>query len=78
MPSKNISITENVYNKLLKIKLEGESFSELFLRLLKVQKTSFEKSFGAWKLSGEEKEVWADLTTRKERSWNKANLEDLE
>ena len=77
MTSKNISITEDVYNKLLKIKRKDESFSELFLRLLKIQKNSLEKSFGAWKLSEEEKEVWQDLTTRKGRSWNKTSLEDL-
>jgi len=50
MTSKNISITKDVYNKLLKIKLENESFSELFLRLLKIQKNTLEKSFGAWDL----------------------------
>ena len=31
MTSKNINITEEVYNKLMKIKRENESFSELFL-----------------------------------------------
>ncbi len=78
MTSKNISITKDVYNKLLKIKQESESFSELFLRLLKIQKNTLEKSFGAWNLSEvEEKEIWARLTTRKGRSWNKSNLEDM-
>ncbi|MBD3194069.1 MAG: hypothetical protein GF317_03375, partial [Candidatus Lokiarchaeota archaeon] len=38
MASKNISITEEVYNKLIRIKREDESFSELFLRLIKSQK----------------------------------------
>ena len=78
MTSKNISITEDVYNKLLKIKRDDESFSELFLRLLKIQKTTLEKSFGAWNLSEEEeKEIWAELSTRNGRNWNKSNLEDL-
>jgi predicted CopG family antitoxin len=78
MTSKNISITEDVYNKLLKIKRENESFSELFLRLLKVQKNALEKSFGTWDLSKEEeKEIWADLTSRTGRRWNKSNLEEL-
>jgi len=54
MTSKNISITEEVYNKLMKIKQENESFSELFLRLLRVQKINFEKSFGAWNLNEKE------------------------
>ena len=78
MTSKNISITKDVYNKLLKIKLENESFSELFLRLLKIQKNTLEKSFGAWDLSEvEEKEIWVELSTRNGRSWNKSNIEDL-
>jgi predicted CopG family antitoxin len=78
MTSKNISITEDVYNKLLKIKRDNESFSELFLRLLRIQKSTIEKSFGAWDLSDiEKKEIWADLTSRNARSWNKSNLEDL-
>lgn len=78
MTSKNISITKDVYNKLLKIKLENESFSELFLRLLNIQKNTLEKSFGAWDLSEEEeKEIWVDISTRNGRSWNKSNIEDL-
>ena len=78
MTSKNISITEDVYNKLLKIKRDNESFSELFLRLLKIQKNTLEKSFGAWNLSEvEEKEIWAELSNRKARTWNKSNLEDF-
>ena len=78
MTSKNISITEDVYNKLLKIKRDNESFSELFLRLLKIQKNTLEKSFGAWDLSEEEeKEIWAEISTRNGRNWSKSNLEDL-
>ncbi|MFX1503174.1 MAG: antitoxin VapB family protein [Promethearchaeota archaeon] len=78
MTSKNISITEDVYNKLLKIKRENESFSELFLRLLKIQKNVLKNSFGAWKLSKDEKnEIWGNITSREGRSWNKSNLEDL-
>jgi len=78
MTSKNISITEDVYNKLLKIKREDESFSELFLRLLKIQKNTLEKSFGAWDLSEEEeKEIWIEISTRNGRNWNKSNLEDF-
>jgi predicted CopG family antitoxin len=78
MTSKNISITEDVYNKLLKIKRDNESFSELFLRLLKIQKNTLEKSFGAWDLSDiEKKEIWADISTRNARTWNKSDLEDF-
>jgi len=78
MASKNISITEDVYNKLLKIKREDESFSELLIRLLKIQKKTLEKSFGAWDLSEEEeKELWSGLNTRNGRVWNKSNFEDV-
>jgi predicted CopG family antitoxin len=72
MTSKNISITEDVYNKLLKVKREDESFSELFLRLLKIQKIKLEQCFGAWNLSKEEKkEIWGDITNRTGRHWTK-------
>jgi len=74
MTSKNISITEDVYNKLLKIKKEDESFSELFLRLLKIQKVKLENCFGACNLSEEEKiDVWSDITSRSGRNWKKPN-----
>lgn len=75
MASKNISITEDVYNKLLKIKRKDESFSELFLRLLKIQNVRFEECFGAWNFSKEEeKEIWTDITKRSGRNWKKPNM----
>jgi predicted CopG family antitoxin len=75
MTSKNISITEEVYNKLKKIKREGESFSELFLRLLNSQKGNLEEIFGTWDLTEEEKrEIWDPLTKRKGRSWEKPSF----
>ena len=65
MTSKNISITEEVYQKLMKIKRENESFSELFLRLLKIQKINIKRTFGAWNLSEEEEsEIWKDISNR--------------
>ena len=78
MTSKNISITEDVYNKLIKIKGENESFSELFLRLLNIQKKSLEKSFGAWQLSKKEKEeIWDDIINRPRKNWNKSKLGEI-
>ena len=75
MTSKNISITEDVYKKLIKIKRKGESFSELFLRLLKIQKVQMEKSFGAWKLSEREKvEIWNEIAGRAGRKWEKSEI----
>ena len=75
MTSKNISITEDVYKKLIKIKKNDESFSELFLRLLKNQKVKIEKCFGAWNLSKEELSGnWDDITRRPGRNWSKTDL----
>jgi len=77
MASKNISITEEVYEKLVKIKREDESFSELFLRLLNSQKASLEEAFGTWDLTEEEKrEIWDPITKRKGRSWKKPSFEE--
>ena len=78
MTSKNISITKDVYDKLLKIKRENESFSELFLRLLKIQKSNMEMSFGAWNLTEKErKEIWEDITNRTGRKWEKSDLGEI-
>ena len=78
MTSKNISITEEVYNKLMKIKRENESFSELFLRLLRVQKFKMEKTFGEWNLLKEEKEeIWDDITNRTGRSWKRSEIGEI-
>jgi len=78
MASKNISITEDVYNKLKKLKGENESFSELFLRLLKIQKYNIEKSFGVWNLSDKEMEdIWGNISNRSGRRWKKSNLGEI-
>ncbi|MBA7646560.1 hypothetical protein ES703_54325 [subsurface metagenome] len=78
MTSKNISITEEVYKKLIKIKGENESFSELFLRLLRIQKNKMEKSFGAWNLSNKEKtEIWDDISNRSGRSWKRSGSGEI-
>ncbi|MBD3198338.1 MAG: antitoxin [Candidatus Lokiarchaeota archaeon] len=77
MASKNISITEEVYNKLIRIKREDESFSELFLRLIKSQKNSIGEAFGKWDLTEEEiREIWDPITKRNGRSWNKPSFDD--
>jgi len=78
MTSKNISITEEVYKKLVKIKRENESFSELFLRLLRIQKINMENTFGAWNLSKKEKsEIWADITDRAGRKWKRSEIGEI-
>jgi predicted CopG family antitoxin len=78
MTSKNISITEEVYKKLMKIKRKNESFSELFLRLLKIQKLNMEKNFGTWNLSAKEKnEIWEDISNRPGRSWKDSEIGEI-
>ena len=75
MASKNISITEEVYEKLVRIKKDNESFSELFIRLLRIQRTALEKTFGSWDLTEEEKsEIWGDIINRPGRKWTKPSL----
>lgn len=78
MTSKNISITEDVYKKLMKIKGEKESFSELFLRLLRIQKINMEKTFGAWNLSKKERsEIWEDISNRSGHSWKRSEIGEI-
>ncbi len=78
MTSKNISITEEVYKKLMKIKRENESFSELFLRLLKIQKTNMKRTFGAWNLSKEEEsEIWKAISSRSGRKWERSEMGEI-
>ncbi len=55
MKFKTLTIKKEVYEELLKIKRKNESFSELFMRLIKKEKPDIEKFFGAWSdLSDEE------------------------
>ncbi|MHA1196219.1 MAG: antitoxin VapB family protein [Promethearchaeota archaeon] len=66
MVSKDINITKEVYDKLIKIKKSEESFSELLERLLKSQKQSLLFFFGSWDLTDEEiNEYWGDIIYRK-------------
>ena len=75
MVSKNISITEDVYNKLIRAKKENESFSELFVRLLNIQRSAMESTFGSWNLDDKETvEIWGDITTRTGRKWKKSSI----
>jgi len=46
MTSKNISITEDVYEMLSKLKLEGESFSDVIRRL--TERGRIEECAGLW------------------------------
>ena len=56
MKFKTLTIKESVYRELLKTKGEGESFSNLFERMVKATKTrpDLMRFAGAWKMSGED------------------------
>jgi len=77
MASKNISITEEVYNELKKLKKDDESFSHLFLRLIKGQKSNIKDYFGAWDLSEDElSDIWQGIDERSERRWKRSENGD--
>jgi len=49
MPTKTISITLDAYNRLKREKLEGESFSDVIIRLTEKNKKDLLEFAGAWK-----------------------------
>ena len=69
MTSKTISVTEDVYNDLMRSKGKEESFSEFFTRILQIQHKSLDESFNAWKLTNDERACFNDDQNRKERRW---------
>ena len=70
MTSKTISITEEIYNRLKKLKDENESFSQLFHRMLEVYQHNLKDCFGAWEISDDDyATIWKDITQRKGRKW---------
>jgi predicted CopG family antitoxin len=69
MGSKTISVTEDVYNELMRIKGKTESFSEFFTRMLNLQRQSLEESFNTWKLSSDELACFKDIHQREGRRW---------
>ncbi|MHA1264688.1 MAG: antitoxin VapB family protein [Candidatus Helarchaeota archaeon] len=78
MTSKTISITEEVYNELKKLKRDNESFSQLFLRILSLHKQQIDQFFGSWDLSNDEKlKIWNDLSTRPSRRWSRRRNSEL-
>ncbi len=57
MTVKTLTIKEEVYNILKKLKKEDESFSDLLLRLAKqINGQNLEKFLGAWDIQDEEME----------------------
>ena len=54
MGFKTITIKDELYRDLLKLKRKDESFSELFERLAKREKPDLMMFAGAWKMSDDE------------------------
>ena len=74
MTSKTISVTEDIYNELMRVKGKTESFSEFFARILQTQRKSLDESFGSWKLTSDELACFDDIQNRKERRWKQSDL----
>lgn len=62
---KTISIRDDVYSKLVEMKEEGESFSDVIEKLLKRKNTNIKKYFGVLKNSEVLDEIEKCLEARK-------------
>jgi len=62
---KTISIRDEIYNKLVEMKEEGESFSDVIEKLLKRKRTDIRKYFGVLKDSEVLDEIEKCLEARK-------------
>ena len=60
MPTKTISITIEAYERLKREKLEGESFSDVIIRLTEKNKKDLLEFAGAWKEDEEIEKVILD------------------
>ena len=79
MTSKTISITEEIYNRLKKLKDEKESFSQLFQRMIEVYHHNLTDCYGAWEISDEDySKIWEDITHRKGRKWQHNQIMESE
>lgn len=67
MPFKTITIKEEVYEELLKLKKKDESFSDMFKRFARREKPSLDEFLGAWKMPNRE---WSKIKKelKKERT----------
>jgi len=65
MHEKTISIRDDVYNKLVEMKEEGESFSDVIEKLLKRSRTDIKRYFGVLKDSDVLDEIERCLEKRK-------------
>ena len=69
MGAKKISVTDEVYEQLKKLKVENESFSQLIKRILDIV-FNYKKYFGSWSITDREyDEIWGNVVNREGRRW---------
>lgn len=62
MGYKTISVSDEIYKKLVALKRTGESFNTFFERVAEKEGVDLKKFFGAWKMTDREKrEMEKDL-----------------
>jgi len=80
MAFKTITIKQETYKDLIKVKISHESFSALFKRLLQERRPNLKDFYGAWKLEkGEAEKMESALKgerNRLEESWKKRHHEN--
>ncbi len=74
MASKNISISNNIYEALLREKMDGESFTGVIARLLSRRKR-LSDSFGTWDMSDEEVTEFKKELAHMWKRWEAAVVE---
>ena len=69
MGEKKISVTDEVYEQLKKLKVENESFSQLIKRILDIV-FNYKKYFGSWRITDREyDEIWGNVVNREGKRW---------
>ncbi|MFQ5891828.1 MAG: antitoxin VapB family protein [Candidatus Methanofastidiosia archaeon] len=72
MPTKTISITKKAYDKLLLEKKDGESFSDVILKLTSERK-KLSDFFGKWKMTDEKAKKFEKELEEMWRMWDEGS-----
>lgn len=70
MTIKSLTITEDAYEALKRMKLKNESFSEVILRLSQEKIGAAAKFFGGLKISDKEAKEWQESIKQRRRKFN--------
>lgn len=71
MVIKSLTITEDAYDALKKLKLGNESFSEVILRISRGKSNAIEKYFGTLKMSAKEVNEWQKKIKEERKEFDK-------